>query len=53
MSQLPLPPLEPTDPPPPRRPAKLWVILLIAWAVGLCVWVFYLLVFAIVLYRLA
>jgi len=44
--------IEPPEPPRPRRPASMWVILLAAWAVGLCVWLFYLLLFAVVVYRL-
>lgn len=52
VATIPPPPLEPVEPPRPKRPASLWIILLIAWAVGLCVWLVYLLLFSIVIYRL-
>jgi hypothetical protein len=44
--------VEPVDPPRPKRPLKMWIILLAAWAVGLCVWLFYLIVFAMLVFRL-
>lgn len=39
------------DPAPPRRPAGRWVVLLLAWAVGLAVWAFYIGMIVVLLVR--
>lgn len=42
---------EPNPPRPPRRPLRRWLILLLVWGIGLCVWALYLGMIGMLLYR--
>jgi hypothetical protein len=44
-------PLSPPPAPTPRRPAGKWILLLLAWAVGLAVWSLYLGLIIVFLFR--